>query len=184
MDLGVLKQYGLKWSAINWENNFLTIKHTVTKVKGRGENQEIHSKEFTKNTDIRTLPLLPKVKEILIEHKRKIEENKKFYGNAYFTHAEDYICVDEQGALLRLDYVTSVFGKKLKEFGLRHLKFHGLRHSCASILAQNNCSISLIQSYLGHKSIKSSAIYQHLDYNAQKYSGQVISEQLQKAACQ
>ena len=49
-----MKQFGLKWSAIDFENKFITIKHTVTKAKGRGENQEIHSKEATKNDDIKT----------------------------------------------------------------------------------------------------------------------------------
>lgn len=69
---------GLKWSAINWENKFITIKHTVTKVTGRGENQKIYSKETTKNDDIRTLPLIPEVEQKLLEHKQKIEENKSF----------------------------------------------------------------------------------------------------------
>lgn len=115
---------GLKWSAINWENKFITIKHTVTKVTGRGENQKIYSKETTKNDDIRTLPLIPEVEQKLLEHKQKIEENKKFYGNAYAKVAEEYVCVNEMGELIRPDYITSNFNKILKAHNLRHIKFH------------------------------------------------------------
>lgn len=177
---------GVRWSAIDFENKFITIKHTVTKVTGRGENQIIHSKEVTKNDDIRTLPLLPEVEQKLLEHKQKIEENKKFYGNAYYTHAEDYVCVDEQGALLRPDYVTSKFGNILKEHEeeLKKIKFHSLRHSVGSMLAQNNVTQSLIQAYMGHKSIKSSSIYIHTNYSNQVFSANIISEQLQMASGQ
>lgn len=131
MDLGVLRHCGIKWSAIDFENKFITIKHTVTRVKGRGDNQEIYSKEATKNDDIRTLPLIPDVEKRLLEHKQRIEENKKFYGNAYYTKAEEYVCVNEIGELLRPDYITQAFGNLLKEHSdiIKKIKFHSLRHS-------------------------------------------------------
>lgn len=181
-----MKQFGLKWSAIDFENKFITIKHTVTKAKGRGENQEIHSKEATKNDDIRTLPLIPYVEERLLEHKRKIEENKKFYGNAYCTKAEEYVCVSEIGELLRPDYITQYFGRILRENAdkIKKIKFHSLRHSVGSLLAQNNVNQAQIQAYMGHKNIRSSSIYMHVNYNSQIFSSNIIAEQLAKASGQ
>lgn len=124
MQLEDLKHCGIRWSAIDFENKFITIRHTVTKVTGRGNNQKIHSKEFTKNNDIRTLPLLPEVEKMLLEHKQKIEQNKKFYGNSYYENAKDYVCVTPEGELLRPDFVTSSFNKILKANNLRHIKYH------------------------------------------------------------
>lgn len=94
------------------------------------------------------------------------------------------MCVTPEGELIRPDYVTSAFGKILKANNLRHLKFHGLRHSVGSLLAQNNVTTSLIQAYLGHKNIRSSAIYQHVNYSSLLYSSNIVSEQLQKASGQ
>lgn len=70
------------------------------------------------------MPLLPEVEKILLEHKQKIEENRKFYGNAYFEKAKDYVCVTPEGELIRPDFITSTFSKILKANNLRHLKFH------------------------------------------------------------
>ena len=99
-------------------------------------------------------------------------------------NAEEYVCVNEIGELLRPDYITSTFGKILKAHNLKHLKFHGLRHSVGSMLAQNNVNQAQIQAYLGHKNIRSSSIYMHTNYNSQVFSANVVSEQLQKASGQ
>ena len=56
---------GLKWNAINFENNSITIKHTIVQVSIKGERQVL-GKDRTKNkTSYRTLPLVPEVAEIL-----------------------------------------------------------------------------------------------------------------------
>lgn len=41
---------GLKWDAIDYENKCIIIRHTVTKVKGVGENQVISCKDLTKTS--------------------------------------------------------------------------------------------------------------------------------------
>lgn len=116
----------VRWSAIDFENKFIRINHAVTKVKGRGENQEIHSKDYTKNQDIITLPLLPEVEQKLLEQKARIEENKKFYGNAYVKQTENYICVNEIGELIKPNYVTHTFKDVIKQNSdkLKAIKYH------------------------------------------------------------
>lgn len=130
------------------------------------------------------MPLIPYVEERLLEHKKRIEENKKFYRNAYFTKAEEYVCVNEVGELLRPDFITKSFGCILRENSdvIKKIKFHSLRHSVGSMLAQNNVNQAQIQAYLGHKNIRSSSIYMHVNYNSQMFSANVISEQLKMAS--
>ena len=50
------------------------------------------------------------------------------------------------------------------------------------MLAQNNVNQAQIQAYLGHKNIRSSSIYMHVNYNSQMFSANVISEQLKMAS--
>lgn len=118
--------FAVRWSAIDFENKFIRINHAVTKVKGRGENQEIHSKDYTKNQDIITLPLLPEVEQRLLEQKARIEENKKFYGNAYVKQTEQYVCVNEIGELIKPNYVTHTFKDIIKQNAdkLKAIKYH------------------------------------------------------------
>ena len=52
------------------------------------------------------------------------------------------------------------------------------------MLAQNNVNQVQIQAYMGHKSIKSSSIYMHTNYDSQKFSASIMAGQLQKASGQ
>lgn len=69
---------GLKWKAINFEENTLKIEHTV--VKGL----TIEKKDRTKSASSKaTYKLTPKAREIFESLKAKQEENKKLFGNEY-----------------------------------------------------------------------------------------------------
>lgn len=63
-----------------------------------------------------------------------------------------------------LIHVTHHFAKVLKQNGLPHIRFHELRHSCASLLINNGCGLKDVQEWMGHSDIQMTAnIYGHLD---------------------
>ncbi len=54
--------------------------------------------------------------------------------------------------------------KLLKSNGLPHIRFHELRHSCASMLLNEGFTLKDVQIYMGHADISMTAdIYGHLD---------------------
>ena len=99
-----------------------------------------------------------------MELKAKQEANKAFFGKAYCSDYEEYVCVDAMGRLLKPDYVTIAFRKLLRKNGLRHIRFHDLRHSCASLLLALGYSLKEIQVNLGHGDISTTMnIYAHVE---------------------
>lgn len=56
------------------------------------------------------------------------EEYKRVCGRCYNRKYLDYICVDEMGNIIKPDYLTDSFSKLLARHGLRHIRFHDLRH--------------------------------------------------------
>lgn len=52
--------------------------------------------------------------------------------------------------------------------GMRHVNFHDLRHSCATILLQSGADLLTISKILGHASVRTTARYSHVDTEAQK----------------
>ena len=170
---------GLKWSAIDFENNSLVIKHTVTAFNLDGKHI-IQAKDSTKNkSSMRTLPLVPAFKEKLLAMKEKQEFNRKLCGRSYSKDYLDYVCVNELGVRLRPGLITTAFPKLLEDHGFRRIRFHDLRHSCASLLLANNVPMKQIQDWLGHSDFSTTAnIYAHLDYNSKISSAQAMVDGL------
>ena len=75
--------------------------------------------------------------------------------------------------------LSSNFSKLLELKGLRHIRFHDLRHSCASLLLANDVPMKQIQEWLGHSDISTTAnIYSHLDYKSKLTSANVMDNVL------
>ena len=163
---------GLKWSAIDFENDTITIDHTITQSNGK---LIIRDKTKTKSSK-RTLPLEPIVKSFLIELKEKQEKNKELCGDSYNKDYLEYICVDNCGNIIRPDYVTETFLKLLKRKNLKIIRFHDLRHTCASILLKNGANMKEIQVWLGHSNYNTTAnLYAHLDSSSVNNTGKVMA---------
>ncbi len=148
---------GLKWDSVNFETNTITIKHTVVQVS------EIVEKDGTKNaSSFRSYPLTDETKQILLQIKSKENENRRLFGKEYTEN--DYIFKWDDGKQYKPDYVSHKFSKLLEQNDLPHIRFHDLRHSCASLLIAKGFTLKDIQEWLGHSDIKVTAnIYAHLD---------------------
>ena len=159
---------GLKWKSVDFENNIITINHTVLQAKCDGELKLLY-KDRTKNmSSCRSMPLVPQYRELLLKLKEQQKQNRKLCGNSYID--SDYICVNPMGGLYTPNYITQHFSLLLKKHNLRHIRFHDLRHTCASLLLKNGISMREIQEWLGHSDIQTTAnIYGHLD-SARKQS--------------
>ena len=84
--------------------------------------------------------------------------------------------------LISPHYLTSAFPKLLEKNGLRKIRFHDLRHSCASLLLTNGVSMKQIQEWLGHSDFSTTAnVYAHLDFNSKLSSADAMVAGLQGA---
>ncbi len=148
---------GLKWDSIDFERQMLTIRHTVVKVTKEVE------KDKTKNaSSFRSFPLTPAAREIFMEMKQTEEVNRKLFGKEY--HQNDYVFKWEDGRPYSPDYISHGFSRLLKKYNFPHIRFHELRHSCASMLLTQGYGLKDVQEWLGHADIKMTAnIYGHLD---------------------
>ena len=74
------------------------------------------------------------------------------------------------------NYVTQHFKLVLRKNHLRSIRFHDLRHTCASLLLKNGVPMKDIQEWLGHSSYNTTAnIYAHLDTSSKNTSASKMS---------
>ncbi len=173
---------GLKWNAIDFENDTITIRHTVTACTIDGKRVQVAQDTTKTKSSMRTLPLVPAFKEKLLKLKEDQKEYRRVCGKCYDKRYLDYICVDEMGTLISPGYLTTAFPKLLERNGLRRIRFHDLRHSCASLLLANGVPMKQIQEWLGHSDFSTTAnVYAHLDYNSKKFSAEAMQNGLKDA---
>lgn len=141
---------GLKWDAIDFEHDAITIRHTVTSVNIDGKSLIVAQDTTKTKSSMRTLPLVPFVRERLLALAEEQKENRRLCGRSYNHDYDGYICVNEIGDLIKPGYVTARFSELLDEHGLRRIRFHDLRHSCASLMLSNGVPMKQIQEWLGH----------------------------------
>ena len=112
-----------------------------------------------------------KIKAIKIGRQYKIPKTNM--------NKDGYVCVNTDCSILKPDYVSHKFNPILKNNNLRPIRFHDLRHSCASLLLSNKVSMKNIQIWLGHSSYNTTAnIYTHVDTESKQNSAIVIGNAL------
>lgn len=165
---------GLTWNAIDFNNKSITIRKTVGRGKYDGVTQFL-IKDIPKNkSSYRTLPMFDFIADLLKKYKEKYKLNEKIFGNTYITNYKDFICLMDNGELVKPDYVDKTFSRILKENGFRHIRLHDLRHSCATLLLRNGVPLPEIQKWLGHSNIVTTQRYSHLDQNDKSIPANMI----------
>ncbi|WP_372636019.1 site-specific integrase [Cohnella sp.] len=158
----------------------MSIRHTVIPVSYEGKQITVEKDRAKNKSSYRTLPLVPVFFELLLRLWEEQQKNRALFKDSYCYKYEEYIYVNKLGDRIKPGYITQHFPIVLEKHGLKHIRFHDLRHSCASLLLANGVSLKEIQEWLGHSHYSTTAnIYAHLDYSSKVSSAQVMSNTLQ-----
>jgi integrase len=149
MRLGEL--LGLQWGDIDFAGGFLTVSRNrvagaITTPKN-GKSRRIDM----------SVQLGASLRSLLVQ--RKAEKMAKGWAEL-----PPWVFVTPLGGPCDGDNIRNrVFYRVLEKSGLRHVRFHDLRHTFASLLIQAGESLVYIKDQLGHSSIKITVdIYGHL----------------------
>ena len=162
---------GLKWDAIDFQYKQITIKHTVTEAIVNGKRMEIGSDTTKTKKSFRTLPFDPSgiVENMLLEMKENQDNYRLLYGNCYDMTDSEYIYLRPNGKRYKTNWITENFKRFLEKNNLRVIRFHDLRHTCATMLRHTGVPMEDIQKFLGHSTITTTeGIYAHFDDSKHK----------------
>lgn len=149
---------GLRFCDIDFKNNLIYIKNKVVKININNKKELFFSDELKSHSSKRVLPMKSNIKLYFLE----LYKNKK---DTDFVYSRG----DKKQGPADPDTLSRKFADILKKNNLPKIRFHELRHSCASILINNGVPIKFVQDWLGHSSYQTTAdIYGHL-YNESKF---------------
>lgn len=162
---------GLKFSDIDYKNNKITIERSAYKITG----QPITTKP-PKDNDTRTVTVnsycIELIKLLRADKHRQAQE----LGTAWIEG--DWLFTQWNGEIMYPQTPSKQFSDFLKKNGLRHRKFHSLRHTSATLLLYGGVNLKQVQERLGHGDISTTNKYLHYLAEADEEAADVLQNML------
>lgn len=137
---------GLQWSDVDFTAGTLTVRNSLQRVKGKLTLVEVKAQRSR-----RTITLPQVAISALVRHRARQEQERAFAGERW--QQTGFIFTTTIGTPLDGTTVTHRFQAMLKAAGLRRIRFHDLRHTCATLLLAQGVHPRVIMEILGHSQI-------------------------------
>lgn len=147
---------GLKWEDVDLEGKVIHVRFQLQRI-----DKEYRLTEPKTQRSRRTIPLPPFAIAALHAHRARQLEEKLIAGSDWVDSGLVFVTL--RGTPLDAKNVTHRFQDLLKKAGLPRMRFHDLRHACASLLLAQGVSPRVIMETLGHSEIGTTMnIYGHV----------------------
>jgi integrase len=148
---------GLQWKDIDFENKTISVIRAL--LPSIGGTPIFH--EAKTKTSERTIVISDSIIFELEKHRNKQQRYRKLLGNAYKDY--DLVTCLNNGSPINPASFSHTFARTLKKHNLRHIRFHDLRHSNATLMLKHNISPKVASERLGHSKINITLdLYSHV----------------------
>lgn len=147
---------GLKWTDIDLGKGRIRIQRTLVYINKVGFRE---TEPKTKGSK-RTITLAGFALTALKAHR---QAQLKARSATSEWQDRDLVFCNKVGGYISFSSLDRQFRRLLEHAGLPHMHFHGLRHTCATLLLSKGTPVKVVQELLGHSSIKMTMdIYGHV----------------------
>jgi len=163
----------LKWDDVDLERGVLRVRRTLT----HANKSFVLGEPKTKNSR-RTIRLTTGAVNALRMHLSRQLEEIEYMGSLY--QPGGLIFATETGTIINPSNLRNrSFKPLLKGAGLPPIRFHDLRHTCATLLLSNDVNAKVVSEMLGHSSIRITLdIYSHLMPDMQEKAAKALEKAL------
>ena len=137
---------GLRWQDIDMGVGKLAVNHALQRIDGKLQLVE------TKRDRSRRTIMLPQLSLAALWAHRACQEQERLLASERWQET-GFVFTTTVGTPLDGPTVTHRFQKALRMAGLPHLRFHDLRHTCATLLLAQGVHPRLVMEILGHSQI-------------------------------
>lgn len=184
--------YALTWDCVDLENKTITINKQIQ----WNANKGLWYFSAPKYNSYRTISLDNELAALLMREKTKQQRAKEYYDEYYAKYFVDdtnhlntetgreidLVLVRENGTYTQARTMTHAARMIHYELGIMDFTFHSLRHTHATMLAENDVPIKYVSERLGHKdSATTMRIYQHVTQKMVEDSNDIIERMYTKS---
>jgi integrase len=137
----------LRWQDVDVENAVVSVRRTLTRSGGKVTFGEPKTKKSR-----RSIRLTPQATEALRAHLERQLRDMEILGDRY--RDQGLVFTTDTGAPINPSNLRQrSLAPLLKRAGLPHMRFHDLRHTCATLLLSRGVHPKFVQELLGHATI-------------------------------
>ncbi len=165
---------GLRWADIDLEAGTLTVKRSL-----RYEKDGPYYTEGKRDRSRRRVELGASTVAAIKAHRKRQNEERLAYAGLW--EDCDLIFPDENGRPIRARNLARRFQQLLKRAGFENLglTFHGLRHTCATLMLLSDVPVKVVSERLGHADVALTLrVYSHVLPGMQKNAADGLDEML------
>ncbi|WP_434302627.1 tyrosine-type recombinase/integrase [Clostridium botulinum] len=156
---------GLNWGNVDTKKGLIHVVETIKRVAIINEDEskkwKIIKQTPKSKSSIRSVPI-PSNLIKLFDKQSKIKKADKLKCGNYYNDT-DYVFTTNTGLPINENNFSKSYTSILKNAGIKHKKFHALRHTYATKLFERNVPLKTVQELLGHSDISTTAdIYTHV----------------------
>jgi integrase len=140
------EQLGLKWADLDLDGSTLTVRQSLQRIDG-----QLRLVEPKTARSLRTLHLPSVAVAILRTHRAAQNRGKLVSGDRW--QESGFVFTTDRGGPLDGTVVTHSFQRQLRQAQLPVMRWHDLRHACASLMIALGTSPRYVQEQLGHSGI-------------------------------
>lgn len=167
---------GLRWDDIDFNAGTLRVSHQLQRIDGR---LTLVPPKTDKSR--RTLVMPSMIAEQLRSHEKRQVAEKLWAGSKW--HETGLVFANRVGEPTQARRVIEQFHKALANAGLRRVRFHDLRHSCATLLLVQGISPRVVMEVLGHSEIALTMnAYSHVVPELQREAAQRMQTILERGS--
>ncbi len=165
---------GLRWDDVDYVAGTLSVRYQLQRIEGKLTLVPPKTKRST-----RTLVMPTMIVDRLREHEKRQVSEKLWAGSKW--QESGLVFANRFGGPTQARRVIEQFHQALAEAGIRRVRFHDLRHSCATLLLVQGVSPRVVMDVLGHSEIALTMnVYSHVVPELQREAAQRMQAILER----
>lgn len=153
-------------TALTWEDiNLQNMRININKSNAYTHLTGSYLKDTKNEHSDRTIAFPNSLVNLFLEHKEDEKIRKELAGDSWInkdSQEKDFIFTQDNGKMMFVGSIPKWFRKFIKRHDLRHITFHGLRHTNSTILIGKGINLVSVSHNLGHaKTSTTTDFYAH-----------------------
>ncbi len=161
---------GLKWQYVDFDAGIIKVRQQLQYTAKKG-----YSYPKPKQKSIRDIPMPLPLNAILRQVRKEQERLREIYDDKY--EDNNLVFCTPEGRPLNRSLITRSLSDTLEKHGFKHIRFHALRHTFATMARAAGVPMEDIQDLLGHADISTTKnMYTHVEIEPLRKSVDKLTE--------